>query len=90
MKFTKNMGTADRLLRTFLIAPAAAAGAVVLGAGSGGAIVLWIVAVVMLATSAVGYCPLFAPFGVSTVGGVHRGASPRAATHRTSTLTHAG
>ncbi|MCL4422697.1 MAG: DUF2892 domain-containing protein [Actinobacteria bacterium] len=74
MKITKNVGTADRLLRTFVVTPAAIAGALVLGAGSAGGIVLWVVAGVMLATAASGYCPAFAVFGIDTCG--KRGCNP--------------
>lgn len=62
---TKNMGTIDRTVRT----------AVALGVGvlyftgqiSGvTAIVLGVLAVIFLATSSVGTCPLYLPFGLST------------------------
>ena len=61
----KNMGTADRVIRTVV--------AVVIGllyftgTISGTlAVVLSIVAVAFLLTSAIGFCPLYAPFGIST------------------------
>jgi hypothetical protein len=53
---SRNMSTLDRSLRSFLVAPAAIVIAFVVGAGSAGGIVL---AAVMLATSAVGFCPLY-------------------------------
>ncbi|HLY94017.1 MAG TPA: DUF2892 domain-containing protein [Gaiellaceae bacterium] len=53
------MSTLDRALRGVVIAPAAIAIAFVVGAGSAGAIVLFALAAVMLATSAVGFCPLY-------------------------------
>ncbi|MCX2720331.1 YgaP family membrane protein [Lentiprolixibacter aurantiacus] len=61
----KNMGSADRIIRTII--------AVVVGAlyftdvitGTLG-LVLLILAVVFLLTSLVSYCPLYAPFGIST------------------------
>jgi Na+(H+)/acetate symporter ActP len=62
----KNMGTADRVLRTIL----AVVVAILYFAGqiSGtAAIILGILAVIFLLTSAVGFCPLYAPFGISTV-----------------------
>jgi hypothetical protein len=62
---TKNMGSADRLIRTF--AALAIAVALVTGQVDGiVAIVLGVLAVVFLATSAVSFCPLYAPFRIST------------------------
>jgi hypothetical protein len=55
----KNMSTPDRWLRALLVAPVAAVVGILIGPGSVGAIVLYAVAAVMLATSAVGYCPLY-------------------------------
>ncbi len=61
----KNMGTTDRVVRTVI--------AVVIGLFyftgtiSGTlAVVLSIVAIAFLLTSAIGFCPLYAPFGIST------------------------
>jgi hypothetical protein len=65
---TRNMGTADRLVRAFLVGPAALVAALAVGIGTLGGIVLVAVAAVMLATSAVGFCPLYALFGIHTVG----------------------
>ena len=62
---TKNMGTADRLIRTLI----AVAVAVLYFTGkiSGTvAIVLGIVAVAFLVTSFIGWCPSYLPFGLST------------------------
>jgi Inner membrane protein YgaP-like, transmembrane domain len=56
---SRNMSTLDRALRSFLVAPAAVVLAFVIGAGSAGGIVLLVLAAVMLATSAVGFCPLY-------------------------------
>jgi len=61
---SKNMSMMDRLLRTLLIAPVAVVIGIVIGPGSIGSIVLYVVAAVMLATSTVGYCPLYSVFGV--------------------------
>lgn len=61
----KNMGTADRLIRTLI----AAAIAVLYFTGkiSGTvAILLGIVAVAFLLTSFIGWCPSYLPFGLST------------------------
>ena len=64
---TKNIGTVDRIVRVAL--------AIVIailyftGAISGtAAIILGILAVVFLATSFMSFCPLYAPFKISTVG----------------------
>ena len=61
----KNMGTADRVIRTVV--------AVVIGllyftgTISGTlAVVLSIVAIAFLLTSAIGFCPSYLPFGIST------------------------
>lgn len=63
----KNMGSTDRLLRAFVVAPVLLLIAFLavepLGVAS---VVLIGLAVVMIATSAVGTCPLYAPFGIST------------------------
>ena len=56
---SRNMSNLDRALRSFLVAPAAIVVAFVVGAGSAGGIVLFALAAVMLATSAVGFCPLY-------------------------------
>lgn len=41
-------------------------GAWLVGFGSIGGVILLALAVVMLVTSALGFCPLYAPFGLST------------------------
>jgi hypothetical protein len=66
---SKNMTILDRRLRALLIAPLAVLIAVLTGPGSVASIVLYALAAVMLATSAAGYCPLYAVFGM---GGKHR------------------
>ena len=60
-----NVGSADKIVR-LVIAVVAAVLAFVVGAGSVGGIVLLVVAVVMLGTAAVGFCPLYRLFGMST------------------------
>jgi K+-transporting ATPase A subunit len=61
----KNMGTMDRMIR--LLLAAAIAGLYFTGNLSGlAAIILGILAVVFIATSFVGSCPLYLPFGLST------------------------
>ena len=62
----KNMGTADRVLRTIL----AVVVAILYFAGqiSGtAAVILGVLAVIFLLTSAAGFCPLYAPLGISTM-----------------------
>ncbi len=62
---TKNMGTVDRIFRATLAVVVALL--YVLGEISGtAAVVLGIMAVVFLATSAMGYCPLYTVAGVKT------------------------
>lgn len=60
-----NVGNADKLIR-LLIAAVAAIVAFSVGAGSLLGIVLLLVAGVMLVTAAVGFCPLYRLFGMST------------------------
>ena len=63
---TKNMGTIDRIIR-FIFAVAVAV-LYFTGVISGTlANILGILAVVFLVTSIVGFCPLYAPFKLSTV-----------------------
>ena len=61
----KNMNSVDRIIR-IVIAIAAVAGAVAVGFGSIGAWLLLVVGAIMLVTAAVGFCPLYRVFGVST------------------------
>lgn len=62
---TKNMGTLDRILRVTL---ALAVGVLYATGHISGltAIILGTLAVIFLATSAVGSCPLYLPIGLST------------------------
>jgi Protein of unknown function (DUF2892) len=70
---TRNMGTLDRGLRIFLVAPAAIVVAVVSGAGTFGGVILFVVAGIMLATAAIGFCPTYTLVGISThPRGLHR------------------
>jgi hypothetical protein len=68
----KNMGTVDRALRAFVVAPVAIVVALVVGAATVGGIVLLVVAGIMLVTSVSGYCPNYTFIGISTRGGLHR------------------
>ena len=64
----RNMGTLDRVLRTVIAAPALIiVGLVVFEVGSVLSVVAFVLAGVMLAASAVGFCPNYVPFGVSTL-----------------------
>lgn len=61
----KNMGAADRIIRVLLAALLAYLyfGGVITGTWG---LVLAIVGGVFLLTSLVGFCPLYAPFGITT------------------------
>jgi hypothetical protein len=61
-----NMGSADRKLRAFVVAPVLVVAGVLVGPGGWLAIVLYGLAAVMLGTAAAGSCPLYALFGVRT------------------------
>ena len=69
---SRNMGTTDRGVRGFLVAPAAIIAAFILGASTALGIVLFVVVAIMLATSATGYCPNYTWIGISTEHGLHR------------------
>ena len=62
----RNMSNLDRGLRTLVVAPVLIVVAILLGAGSVAGIVLFALAAIMLATSAVGFCPLYALFHIVT------------------------
>lgn len=64
---TKNMGTVDRSVRVVL---ALGVGALYAGGQISGTVaaVLGVLAVVFVATSLIGWCPLYLPFGLSTSG----------------------
>ncbi len=73
----KNMGTADRIIRTVI--------AVVIGVlyftgvlNGTLALILGIVAVIFLLTSLVSFCPGYLPFGISTCGKEAPPAAPAA------------
>jgi hypothetical protein len=62
----KNMGTADRVIRILLTIVVAIL--YVMGSITGvAAIILGIFAFIFLVTSAIGFCPLYAPFKISTI-----------------------
>ena len=64
---TINIGSADRKLRAFVVAPVLVLAGLVVGPAGWLAIVLYVLAGVMLATSAVSFCPLYALLGLRTV-----------------------
>jgi len=60
------MATIDRLVRGILIAPVAIVVGIIAGPVSAIAIVFYAVAALMLVTALVGFCPLYALFGLRT------------------------
>lgn len=66
----RNMGTLDRLIRPFVVAPVLIVLGFELGAASMPGIVAFVLAGIMLTTAAVGFCPAYVPFGISTRGGI--------------------
>lgn len=65
MKFNQNMGSTDRIVR--IIAAVVFAALYFTGVVSGAlGIVLLVLAVIFVLTSAVSFCPLYLPFGLST------------------------
>jgi Protein of unknown function (DUF2892) len=68
MNINRNMSKLDRVLRALLVAPAAIAAAVVVGAGSPAGILLFALAAIMLATGVIGFWPLYALLRVNTRG----------------------
>ena len=63
---TRNMGGLDRWFRALLVAPAAIAFGLLVGAGTVVGIILFVVAGIMLATAGTGYCPTYTVLGIST------------------------
>ncbi len=61
----KNMGSADRIIRILIAAVIGVLYYTNVISGTLG-IVLLVLAVVFVLTSFVGFCPLYAPFGLST------------------------
>jgi hypothetical protein len=62
----KNMGTTDRLVRALLIAPVLLVLAYLVGFATVAGIIATVLAVVMLGTAAVGFCPLYLPLHLHT------------------------
>jgi hypothetical protein len=65
MTMQKNVSGPDRIVR-LVIAVAALVGAFAVGFGSIGAWILIVVAAIMFVTAAIGFCPLYRIFGLST------------------------
>lgn len=63
---TPNVGSTDKKIRTFVVAPILVVLGLLLGPGGWLAIVCYVLAAVMVLTSAISFCPLYAPFGLST------------------------
>jgi hypothetical protein len=63
----QNMGSTDRIIRVVLAVVVAVLYFTNLISGTA-AIILGILAIVFLLTSVVGFCPLSAPFKLSTIG----------------------
>ncbi|MBP1711736.1 MAG: hypothetical protein H6Q49_1938 [Deltaproteobacteria bacterium] len=63
----KNMGTIDRIIRTVL---AIAVGVLYMTGNITGfaAIILGVLAIVFIITSLIGFCPLYVPLKISTIG----------------------
>jgi len=61
----KNMGSADRIIRSILAAVIAALYFMEIITGTLG-IILLVLAAVFLLTSFISFCPLYAPFGLNT------------------------
>ena len=65
--------TLDRGARAFIVAPAAIVVALILGAGTVGGVIFFVVAGIMLTTAAIGFCPAYTLVGISTESrGLHR------------------
>jgi hypothetical protein len=70
---TPNMGAFDRGLRAVVVAPAAIVVALIVGVSTVVGVILLIVAGIMLATAATGFCPTYTVVGISTQPrGLHR------------------
>jgi len=69
----RNMGGLDRGVRAFVVAPLAIVVALILGAGTVVGVIPLVVAGIMLATAATGFCPTYVLLGISThPRGLHR------------------
>jgi hypothetical protein len=66
------MGVVDRRLRAFIGAPTAIVVAFILGTGTIAGVIVFVIAGIMLASGATGYCPMYTVLGMSTEHGLHR------------------
>jgi hypothetical protein len=62
----RNMGSLDRGVRAFVVAPVAIMLAFIVGASTVAGVILFVLAGIMLATSAIGFCPNYVWLGIST------------------------
>jgi hypothetical protein len=62
----RNMGAVDRLTRALVAAPVLIVLGFALGTASLVGVAAFVLATVMLATAAAGFCPAYVPFGIST------------------------
>jgi hypothetical protein len=62
----QNMGNADRIIRGVVVAPLLLGIAYVVGFATIVGVIATVLAVVMLGTAAVGFCPLYVPFHLHT------------------------
>jgi len=60
-----NLGSLDRIIRA-VVGVAALLGAFAIGSGSIAFVLLMVVGAILLVTAAVGFCPLYRVFGIST------------------------
>jgi hypothetical protein len=65
---SRNLGPVDRVVRVLAVAPLLVVLGVLAGAGTVVGLVFFALAGVMVASAAVGYCPLYAAIHVSTWG----------------------
>ena len=77
----KNMGSLDRKIRSFVVAPVLVIVGLLVGPAGWLAVVLYALAGVMLATAAVGTCPLYMPFGLRTCPPPTPGRPPAPGSH---------
>jgi hypothetical protein len=69
----RNMGSLDRGVRALVVAPVAIVLAFIVGASTVAGMTLFVLAGIMLATSATGFCPTYVLLGISTYpSGLHR------------------
>ena len=65
---SQNMGHTDRRVRGLLVAPVLVIAALWVGVATVVGVIAMVLAVVMVATALVGFCPLYVPFHLHTNG----------------------